>query len=552
VLANQIAAGEVVERPASVVKELLENSLDAGAQRIHIDAEEGGIRRIRVRDDGWGVHRDDLTSALRRHATSKIATLEELERVGSLGFRGEALPSIASVSRLSLTSCLEGDPQAWRVRVDGGELQSSPEVANHPTGTTVDVCDLFFNTPGRRRFLRTPKTEYRHLEEAVRRVALSRGTVAVSLTHNGKQTLHAAAALDADAITRRLAGICGKGFAEVALFMEFDAGGMRLHGWVAPPEHTRSQADMQYFFVNGRSVRDRLLNHAVRQALADRVHPGRHPLFAFYLEMDPVDVDVNVHPAKAEVKFRESRGVHDFVATCVRRGLGEAGCDFAPMPIAPLAVGGASTVRETVRAYGSLHGPGREGWNAGPVSPAMAEPGVVHDGGVVVAQTGRGLVLMDVPATRECLVARQLTKGLSADGVSCLPLLVPEQLALSVAEADALEQVSESLTRLGFELRRSGPESVQLRGIPAPLGDAPAVAVFLAVADVLKQTRERADLNAVLVPILARQARREDHEAGHDEVLRLLRSLEDEGIGPDQGCWTQVTADTLRNLIGTG
>ena len=540
-----------MERPASVVKELLENCLDAGAQRIHIDVEEGGIRRIRVRDDGWGVHRDDLAEALRRHATSKIATLEELERVGSLGFRGEALPSIASVSRLSLTSRLEGDGQAWRMRVDGGESQNAPELANHPTGTTVDVCDLFFNTPGRRRFLRTTKTEYRHLEEAVRRIALSRDTVAVSLTHNGKQTLQAAAASDADGIARRFAAICGKGFAEVALFMEFEAGGLCLRGWMAPPEHTRSQADMQYFFVNGRSVRDRLLNHAVRQVLTDRVHPGRHPLFAFYLDMDAGDVDVNVHPAKAEVKFRESRGVHDFVATCVRRGLGEGGREFAPMPAVPWAVGGGSAVGENVRIYGNLHGPGPAGWSGSPASPVLAGPGVVLDGGIVVAQTERGLVLMDVPATRECLVARQLTKELSEDGVACLPLLVPEQLPFSASKADLLEELGESLTRLGFEFRRSGPESVQLRGIPAPLADASALAVFVAVTDALEQTGNRADLDAVLVPLLAREARCEDHQAGHDEVLRLLRRLDDEGIDPDQGCWTQVSADTLRKLIGT-
>ncbi|MDC8803557.1 DNA mismatch repair endonuclease MutL [Halomonas pacifica] len=324
-LANQIAAGEVVERPASVLKELVENAVDAGSRRIELELEAGGARLIRVRDDGGGIAEADLPLALSRHATSKIASLEELEGVASLGFRGEALASIASVSRLELISNTDDDPQAgWRVVAEGREMEPRVTPAPHPRGTTVAVRDLFFNTPARRKFLRTEKTEFGHAEEAFRRLALSRYDIGWSLRHNQKTLHQLRPAADAAGRERRIAALLGKGFLENALALDLEANGLRLWGWVGLPTFSRAQADQQYFFVNGRVVRDRLVAHAIRQAYRDVLFHGRHPVFVLYLELDPSVVDVNVHPTKHEVRFRDGRLVHDFLFSSLHRALGEA------------------------------------------------------------------------------------------------------------------------------------------------------------------------------------------------------------------------------------
>ncbi|GAA0562135.1 DNA mismatch repair endonuclease MutL [Halomonas salifodinae] len=324
-LANQIAAGEVVERPSSVLKELVENAVDAGSQRIELELEAGGARLIRVRDDGGGIAEADLPLALSRHATSKIASLEELEGVASLGFRGEALASIASVSRLELISNTAEDPQAgWRVVAEGRQMEPRVTPAPHPRGTTVTVRDLFFNTPARRKFLRTEKTEFGHAEEAFRRLALSRYDIGWSLRHNQKTLHQLRPAADAAGRERRIAALLGKGFLENALALDLEANGLRLWGWVGLPTFSRAQADQQYFFVNGRVVRDRLVAHAIRQAYRDVLFHGRHPVFVLYLELEPSVVDVNVHPTKHEVRFRDGRLVHDFLFSSLHRALGEA------------------------------------------------------------------------------------------------------------------------------------------------------------------------------------------------------------------------------------
>lgn len=313
-LANQIAAGEVVERPASVTKELIENAIDAGSQRIDVDIEQGGTRLIKVRDDGIGIGEQDLPLALARHATSKIGSLEDLEGVSSLGFRGEALASISSVSRLELISNAEDDPRhGWRVVAEGRGMEARVTPAPHPRGTSVGVRDLFFNTPARRKFLRTEKTEFAHVEEAFRRQALSRYDITWVLRHNQKVIHQLPSGHSVAARERRIASLLGKNFIEHARYIEREAGGLRLSGWVGLPTHSRSQADQQYFFVNGRVVRDRLVAHAVRQAYRDVLFNGRHPVFVLYLELDPDVVDVNVHPTKHEVRFRDGRMVHDFL-----------------------------------------------------------------------------------------------------------------------------------------------------------------------------------------------------------------------------------------------
>jgi len=312
-LVNQIAAGEVVERPASVVKELMENSLDAGANRIEVDLQTGGKRLIRIRDNGMGMAADELALALSRHATSKISSLQELETVNSLGFRGEALPSIASVSRLVLTSRARGEEQAWCLESDGTRVTAEPQPAAHPEGTSVEVHELFFNTPGRRKFLRTDRTEFSHIQELVRRLCLSRFDFALTLRHNDREITQLPAAHDQDQGEQRLASLLGRDFVQQSLRLDMEAAGLSLSGWIGLPTFSRSQADLQYLFVNGRMVRDRMAGHAIRRAFHDVLFKDRFPAYVLYLEVDPGQVDVNVHPAKSEVRFRDSRLIYDFL-----------------------------------------------------------------------------------------------------------------------------------------------------------------------------------------------------------------------------------------------
>lgn len=322
-LANQIAAGEVVERPASVVKELLENALDAGCDRVQVSVEGGGIKRISIRDNGYGIDKNDLPLALSRHATSKIITLDDLEAVATLGFRGEALASISSVSRLQLSSKAEGADEAWMVETEGRDMDATLSPTSHNRGTTVEVRDLFFNTPARRKFMRTEKTEFNHLEEVVKRQALGRFDVGFDLNHNGKPVHSLRPAVTLRDREQRIASLCGKPFMESAVEIDVEASGLKLWGWVALPTFSRSQADLQYFFVNGRVIRDRLVSHAVKQAYRDVLYHGRHPAFVLYLELDPALVDVNVHPTKHEVRFRDGRLVHDFIFRSLHRALAD-------------------------------------------------------------------------------------------------------------------------------------------------------------------------------------------------------------------------------------
>lgn len=322
-LANQIAAGEVVERPSSVIKELVENAIDAGATRIDIEIEKGGTKLIRIRDNGSGIEPDDLPLALSRHATSKIVTLDDLEGVHSLGFRGEALASISSVSRLDLVSSTQDTGEGWRVIAEGRDMATQVTPAPHPRGTSVQVKDLFFNTPARRKFMRTEKTEFGHIEETFRRLALSRPDIALSLRHNQKPVHQLPAGTRQAEQEKRLASLLGKNLMDQSLYIDVEATGLRLWGWVGLPTHSRSQADQQYFFVNRRVVKDKLVVHAIRQAYRDVLFHGRHPVFVLYLELDPAVVDVNVHPTKHEVRFRDGRLVHDFLFRTLHRALAE-------------------------------------------------------------------------------------------------------------------------------------------------------------------------------------------------------------------------------------
>lgn len=367
-LANQIAAGEVVERPANIIKELVENSLDAGSSRIEIDVEQGGIKLLRIRDDGHGISKDDLPLALSRHATSKITTLDDLEAVHSLGFRGEALASISSVSRLTLTSATEGSDEAWQVEVEGREMAANVKPAAHPKGTTLEVRDLFFNTPARRKFLRTEKTEFNHVDEYFKRLALSRYDVAFSLRHNQK-VIHSLrpATRDIDK-EKRVAALLGTKFIDAALHVDSEGAGLGLQGWVGLPTFSRSSADMQYFFVNGRVVRDKLVAHAIKQAYRDVLYHGRQPAFVLYLTVDPALVDVNVHPTKHEVRFRDGRLVHDYLFRTLHKAL----ADVRPEgQFAPTNLQGSGVLKEGAIQNGQSSFSHSDGAASGTTSPAL-------------------------------------------------------------------------------------------------------------------------------------------------------------------------------------
>jgi DNA mismatch repair protein MutL len=575
-LVNQIAAGEVIERPASVVKELVENSLDAGATRVEIDIEAGGARLIRVRDDGSGIEPDDLALAVAAHATSKIASFEDLERVGTLGFRGEALPSIASVSRFALTSRLADADNAWRIEVDGGKPRA-PVPAQHARGTEVSVRDLFYNVPARRKFLRAERTEYGHIDELVTMLALAHPAIEFRLAHNGKPTRAMKPARQADARMRRVADVFGDEFIAQSLAIEHAAAGLRLFGWVGLPTASRAQADHQYFHVNGRVVRDRLVAHAVRQAYADVLFHGRHPAFVLFLEIDPALVDVNVHPAKTEVRFREGRLVHDFVYRTLDDALAgtRAGAPATHAHDAPAdahahahatgyayAHAGAPSrayplhrqdslglaAREPLATYERLRGPAESGADADVLDRvhAHAHPHAAlpqtHDspplgyalaqlhGIFVLAENAQGLVLVDMHAAHERITYEKLKSAQEGEGIRSQLLLVPLTLAVSEREAAAIEEHGERFAALGFDIARSGPQSIAVRRIPVLLDGADVadlvrdVVADLAVHGDTRRIEENA--NELLATMACHGSVRAHRRLSVPEMNALLREME--------------------------
>jgi DNA mismatch repair protein MutL len=557
-LVNQIAAGEVIERPASVVKELVENSLDAGARRIEIDIEQGGTRLIRVRDDGGGIDADDLPLAIASHATSKIASFDDLERVGTLGFRGEALPSIASVSRFALTSRARGAVAAWRIEVDGGRARS-PAPAQHPAGTNIEVRDLFYNLPARRKFLRAERTEFGHIEELVKSIALARTATEFRLGHNGKAVRILKAVESEAEHARRVADVLGEEFIGHSLRIEHAGAGLRLHGWVGLPTASRAQADQQYFHVNGRLVRDRLVAHAVRQAYADVLFHGRHAAFVLFLELDPALVDVNVHPAKHEVRFREGRLVHDFLYRSLDDALSDAragGVSNGNLAVAspsPVAAGIAPTawagqrqgglglglgVREPLADYAALFGsgaaiptpaPARADGDAADVPPLGFALAQLH-GIYVLAENAHGLVLVDMHAAHERITYEKLKQAQDGDGIRSQLLLVPMSLALSEREAALVEEQAQRFVELGFDVVRSGPQSVSVRRIPVVLDGADVgglVRDVIADLAVHGQTRRiEESTNELLATMACHGSVRANRRLGLPEMNALLREME--------------------------
>ncbi len=549
ILINQIAAGEVVERPASVVKELVENAIDAGASRVDIDLEEGGVRLIRIRDNGSGIAPEQLPLAVSRHATSKIADLDDLESVATLGFRGEALPSIASVSRFTLCSRRAHDEHGSALQIEGGKIGEVTPRAHAP-GTTVEVRELFYNVPARRKFLRAERTELGHIEEWLRSLALARPDVELRVSHNGKASRrYKPGDLYSDA---RLAETLGEDFANQAVRVDHSGAGLRLHGWIAQPHYSRASADQQYLYVNGRSVRDRSVAHAVKMAYGDVLYHGRQPAYVLFLELDPTRVDVNVHPAKHEVRFRDSRLVHDFVYRTLKDALADtrAGTSAqeigagAAQPVDATAVPTASGASASgASAFGLVRGPapgagsgggggGFSGWRpqqplglqvadapaayaALYATPAGAERAVAlppmpsenglpvtsADAGVpplgyaiaqlhgiyILAENAEGLIVVDMHAAHERIGYERLKNAHDGIGLQSQPLLVPITLAVGEREADTAESEAETLAALGFEVTRAGPGSLHVRSIPALLAHAEPEGLL---RDVLTDLRE--------------------------------------------------------------
>ncbi len=497
-LISQIAAGEVIERPASVVKELLENALDAGADRIEIAIEQAGRRLIRITDNGHGIARDQLALALQRHATSKIQDFDDLVSVASLGFRGEALASIASVSRLSLASRRRDEASGWTIGEGGRDRWAQPQPVGMPVGTVVEVRDLFFNTPARRKFLRSDRTEFQHIQDLVRRLALSRPGVALSLEHEDRNILRLAAATQPAALTRRLERVLGQGFQSHAAMVEARAGCLALKGWFGAPERARSQSDLQFFTINGRIIRDRHVLHAIRMACEGLLPEGRHPCYLLELEMDPRNVDVNVHPAKAEVRFRDPRQVHDFIVSALRqalrpesgepasdiRGLGEMSPATAPVSAPPRtgrgsrhrpAQGGAA---EDWAVYRAASAPATGASSAATTVQALC----VLDCRYLLARQGQELWLIDgCRASRE-LLSRQLHAARATGQICSRPLLIPETVNLSAQARVVLLEHAASFTRLGMDIGPAGPGGVMLRALPAQLAGVDARGLIMDLA----------------------------------------------------------------------
>ncbi len=488
-LVNQIAAGEVVERPSSVVKELVENCFDAGATQITIDIEQGGIRIIKIRDNGCGIYKEDLPLALSRHATSKIASLQDLEHVSSMGFRGEALPSISSVAKLTLISRTSNEECAWKVSADGSETDFDPQPDPHPAGTTIDVRDLFYNTPARRKFLKTEKTEFSHIENLIKKMALSRFDIGFTLNHNLREVINLKPVESESDKEKRIASICGSAFIENSIKIDFEASGLQLTGWVGLPTFSRSQQDMQFFYVNGRLIKDRLVTHAVKQAYQDVLFHGRHPVYVLYLTVDPALVDVNAHPAKLEVRFREGRLVHDFLYRALHRSLADVrpgdqdassikieeftpidqSKEEVPIPLINRSYSSNASpstqsslpmhVAEEIQAYASLYpkqeNNSEQGLNQSienvdqqehPLGYAIAHLHSIF----ILSETKKGIVLVDAHAAHERVSYERLKKQYHAGNVPSQPLLLPLKIQVSNAEADLVEQEQDFFTGLGF------------------------------------------------------------------------------------------------------
>jgi len=539
-LINQIAAGEIIERPASMLKELIENALDAGATSIDIEVENAGVKRLKISDNGHGILKQDLAMALSRHATSKIENLTDLEQIATLGFRGEALPSIASVTRMTIQSREHNSDQAWMVSSDGNNQTTDPVPVAHPVGTSIETRDLFYNTPARRKFLRADNTEFKHLDQVVRRMALSRFDVAFKLQHNGRVVMHLPAVAADD--SRRLKMVCGDNVPENSLYFDEERDGLRLSGWAGLPSFSRSQADMQYFFLNGRLIRDKTIIHAVRLGYQDVLFHGRHPIYVLYLDMDPAGVDVNVHPTKHEVRFRDSRSVHSFIFRVLQHQLGQSANDSgslqvdaeqgvaAPKPINPNAQASSQMiqqaairyqeteritpqqVREQISGYQQIaDAVFRPDSNTTTLSsksdvnqtdnakieeeiPPMGYALAQLKGVYILAENQQGLVLVDMHAAHERITYERLKSAMDSSSIAQQPLLVPVTIQVSETEMMAWHQEQNLFSKLGLEVEQFDEQVLIVRSVPDVLINAD---VSQLVRDVLSDLVENEHSNRI-------------------------------------------------------
>lgn len=569
-LANQIAAGEVVDRPSSVIKELLENSLDAGATQIELDIEQGGSQLMRVRDNGSGIEKDDLVLALARHATSKINTNADLENIQSLGFRGEALASISSVSRLLLTSAI-ANQSAWLVDAQDAQIQLKP--VSHPTGTTVEVFDLFYNTPARRKFLRSEKTEFEHIDEMVKRIALSHFNVNFTLKHNKRVIRQYRSAQSRADEEQRVGSLCGLGFIENALRVELDIAELKMVGWIGMPVFTRAQPDLQYFYVNGRIVKDKLVAHAVRQAYHDVLYGGRHPAYVLFLQLPFSEVDVNVHPSKHEVRFRESRLVHDFMYRAIKDALST----IRPNPVMAKPV-----IYETVTVPQALTlkiaEPPNPVFNQKidskqPIDKVKVQTVCTHHDVpqlgyalaqlkniYILAENEQGLILVDMHAAHERIIYEQLKKMHQEANVISQPLLIPISISLSERELNQLENHLNIFQEMGLVIERFGKEVVIVREVPKVLADAN---IELLLRDIVSDLLEKGSscrleeyINHLLATMSCHAAVRASRKLTLPEMNGLLRNMETtEHSGHcshGRPTWKQLSLSELDSLFLRG
>ncbi|MEN9449839.1 MAG: mismatch repair protein MutL [Pseudomonadota bacterium] len=574
-LANQIAAGEVIERPASIVKELVENSLDAGCQQIDIDIDKGGMQRIRVRDNGHGIHKDDLILALDRHATSKIHTLNDLERISTLGFRGEALASISSIARLSLSSSTETTQHGWKITCDyHQEHPLMPVPIAHGQGTTVEIHDLFFNTPARRKFLKSEQTEFAHIETLIKRLSLSHFSIGFSLHHNKKPIYQLHPACDETTKEERIATLCSRSFVENAIYIDMQAIDLHLWGWISLPTFSRSQSDLQYFYVNRRMVKDKLINHAVKQAYQDVLYNGRHPAFTLFIELDPQSVDVNAHPAKYEVRFRESRLVYDFVKQSLQKAL----ANTRPKPQTVQSILPATVLSELneniVQLSPNSSNPQQSSFplqvpvdtpsystethhalcisspepkelltEKPPPIPLATTPSenLLSDpplgfalaqlhGIYILAQNAQGLILVDIHAAHERILYERLKQDIENAGIKTQILLIPLCLTLSQLEILLLDEYASLFTQFGFKFETLGPETIVIRQIPELLTQSN---IEQLVHDVLSDLDQHTNsqhiaekINELLSSIACHSAIRAHRNMALIEMNQLLRDME--------------------------
>ncbi|WP_175627055.1 MULTISPECIES: DNA mismatch repair endonuclease MutL [Oxalobacteraceae] len=598
-LISQIAAGEVVERPSAVVKELLENALDAGATTINIRLEQGGVKRIAITDNGRGIAPEQLPLALARHATSKINSLNELENVATLGFRGEALASIASVSQLTLTSRTADAQHAWEIcGVQGSDQKNTVAPSSGSQGTTVDVQDLYFNTPARRKFLKTEQTEFGHCAEVVRRIALSRPDVAFSLTHNGKTVDH----WSVNDIAKRSAHILGSEFSGARLPLEETAGPLHLHGFIGLPTTSKARGDAQYFYVNGRFVRDKLLTHAVRSAYQDVLHGDRYPSYVISLDLDPALVDVNVHPSKIEVRFRDSRAVHQFVFHAVSRALAQTSATaFGAVPSPTPAPSGALPwlrdaqqttfspqfqqqygVAQTTANYGALFNTDTAVTDGSNNYSSGASPLPVFNGGAaqtmsdeefplgfalaqlhgifILAQNTKGLALVDMHAAHERILYEQLKNALDDNAMQVQPLLIPITFYADDVEVGTAEDSKETLQSLGFDIAVMSPTTLAIRAVPTLLRNADAQSL---ARDVLRDVREYGGSrvlverrNELLGTLACHTAVRANRMLTVPEMNALLRQMEAteraDQCNHGRPTWVQLGLSDLDKLFERG